>query len=292
MIVITGATGRLGGQVVERVLQRVPAERVGVSVRDAAKASGLADRGVRVRTADFTRPAGLEQAFEGAERVLVVSASMVGSQAVEANSAAIDAAKAAGAQRILYTSHQAASDHSLFGPQPVHAATERHLAAEGVPYTALRDGFYASTLEYYVPDALETGSFRLPADGPTAWTDHADLADVAAAALTAEPDVDDALDGVSPPLVAPTTWDFAGVAEVLSELTGRTITREVVDDDEWVRSMAASGMPQERAEFTLGMFRAARAGEFDVTDPTLERLIGRPATPVRATLDRLVRQHA
>lgn len=56
MLVITGATGRLGSQIVDRLLERVPADEVGVSVRDVDKAAGLAARGVRVRAADFTGP--------------------------------------------------------------------------------------------------------------------------------------------------------------------------------------------------------------------------------------------
>ena len=63
MIIVTGATGQLGGQIVERLLDRVPAERVGVSVRDPHKARSLADRGVRVRQGSFTEPAGLAHAF-------------------------------------------------------------------------------------------------------------------------------------------------------------------------------------------------------------------------------------
>src|SRR6478609_9762844 len=117
MIVITGATGRLGAQIVDRLLERVPAETIGVSVRDVAKAAPLAERGIRVRAGDFTDPATLRHAFERAERVLVISASIRGDGAAAANIAAVDAARAAGAARILYTSHQASAKDSLFAPQ-------------------------------------------------------------------------------------------------------------------------------------------------------------------------------
>jgi uncharacterized protein YbjT (DUF2867 family) len=106
MIVVTGATGQLGSRIVERLLDRVSADQVGVSVRDVTKARSLADRGVRVRTGDFTDPAGLAHAFEGADRILIISAAIRGPGALAANVAAIDAAIAAGAGRVLYTSHQ------------------------------------------------------------------------------------------------------------------------------------------------------------------------------------------
>jgi NAD(P)H dehydrogenase (quinone) len=284
MIVVTGATGRLGSLIVDRLLDRVPADTVGVSVRDVGKAAALAERGVRVRAGDFTDPTSLKEAFEGADQVLVVSASIAGPDAVAANSAAIDAARAAGAQRILYTSHQASAPDSLFAATVTHAATEEHLAEVGVPVTALRNGFYVSTLGYYLGAALETGSFALPEDGPVSWTAHEDLADAAAVALT-EPGV---LDGVTPPLTAPETLDFAAVAGLLSEITGRAVTRVVVDDEEWKAGAVRAGMPAGAAEFTLGIFRAARRGEFAVTDPTLERVIGHPATSVRSALESMV----
>ena len=124
MLIVTGATGHLGSLIVDRLLERVPADRVGVSVRNAGGAAGLTRRGVRVREGDFTEPGTLKHAFEGAERVLVVSAAIRGAGAAAANRAAVDAAREAGARHIVYTSHQAASPVSLFPPQRVHAATE------------------------------------------------------------------------------------------------------------------------------------------------------------------------
>lgn len=281
MIVLTGATGQLGSQIVERLLERVPAHTVGVSVRDPAKATDLAERGVRVRAGDFTDPAGLRHAFEGAEQVLVVSAAIRGPGAAEANRAAVDAAHAAGAARVLYTSHQAASATSLFSPQATHAATEAHLAGLGVPLTALRNGFYADTLRFSVGDAPRTGLLVAPEDGPVSWTAHADLAEAAALALTDA----GALDGVTPPLTAAEALDLHAVAEQLSEVLGRTVRRVVVSDEEWKEAAVERGMPVAAADFTLGMYRAARRGEFEVTDPTLGTLLGRRPTPVRSVLE-------
>jgi uncharacterized protein YbjT (DUF2867 family) len=286
MLIVTGATGRLGALIVDRLLARVPADRIGVSVRDVDKAAGIAARGVRVRAGDFTEPGGLKHAFEDAERVLVVSASIRGGGAAAANTAAIDAAKEAGARRILYTSHQAASATSRFLPQPVHAAAEEHLRHLGVPYTALRNGFYTATLEHYIGAALATGTLAVPQDGPFSWTAHEDLAEVAATALA--DDAGGTLDGVTPPLTAPRTLDFAGVAEVLGRLTGRTVRHVVMDDEEWIAAAVDAGMPRPLAEFTLTMFAAAREGEFDVTGPTLEAVIGRPARTVEQVLAPLV----
>lgn len=284
MIVVTGATGQLGSRIVENLLARVSADSVGVSVRDVAKAASFAARGVRVRRGDFTEPATLSDAFEGADQVLIVSSAIRGADAVTANIAAVEAARAAGAGRIVYTSHQAASRTSLFAPQLTHAATEEHLRGMGSPFTALRNGFYATTIGYYLPAALESGRFVLPQDGPVSWTAHDDLAEAAAVALTD----DGVLDGVTAPLTAPDLLTFADIAGIVSDISGRTIERIIVDDDEWRATAIGNGMPAAAADFTLGMFRAARRGEFAVSDPQLEKAIGRRPRTVRSVLEELL----
>ncbi len=61
MIVITGATGKLGKLVVEELAARIPCNEIGVSVRDPEKATGLTERGIRVRMGDFPVPAALRK---------------------------------------------------------------------------------------------------------------------------------------------------------------------------------------------------------------------------------------
>lgn len=280
MIVITGATGQLGSQIVERLLERVPADQVGVSVRDPQAAAGLAARGVRVRRGDFTEPETLEAAFEGATQVLVVSVDTLGPAAVAQHRTAVDAAQRSGASRVLYTSHQAVGAGSLFGPARDHAATEEHLASTGIAYTALRDGFHAATVPHLLGRARETGELVAPADGPVSWTTHADLAAGAAAVLT-DPDRP-AQD--TPVLTAAEAVDLADVAVLLSELTGRTVRRVVVPDEDYVAGLTGAGVPEPAARMLLTLFRAARAGEFAVTDPALATLLGRPTQPLRSVL--------
>ncbi|MEV6448319.1 NAD(P)H-binding protein [Amycolatopsis sp. NPDC051716] len=278
MIVITGGTGKLGSRIVDRLLERVPAAEIGVSVRDPERAAGLAARGVRVRRGDFADPSSLAEAFEGAAQVLVVSTDEMGEQAVEHHVTAIEAARSAGAKRVLYTSHQAAAGDSLFAPMADHAATERR-AGEGT-FTALRNGFYASTVPLLLGGALETGELAAPADGPVSWTAHADLAEAAAIILADE----GRFDGPTPPLTAPVALDLGDVAALLTDLTGRPVRRVVVSDEAWVATLTGRGVPAAQAELLLGMFRAARRGEFAAAGRELEDLLGRPVAPLQAVL--------
>ncbi len=284
MIVVTGATGKLGSRIVDRLLRRVPADQIGVSIRDTSKMTHLAAEGVRVRRGDYDDPASLTDAFADADQVLIVSAGATGAEAMQHHIAAVDAARDAGARRVLYTSHMASAPDSVFAPMPDHAATERYLAASGIPYTAFRNGFYASTVPLLLGGALQTGELVAPADGPVSWTNHDDLAEAAVIALVDE----GRLDGATPPLTAPDAHDLDDIAAILSELTGRTIRRVVVDDDEWVRGLIGRGVPEGPARMLMGMFLAARRGEFAATDPTLERLLGHPAQSIRTVLGGVV----
>ena len=148
MIVITGATGALNGATVEHLLKRIPADQIGVSVRDVAKAQHFADRGVRVRRGSYDDPAALLDSFEGADQVLLVSSNDPGADGVGLLRVGIETAVAAGAGRILYTSHQHTGLDSPFFPARHHAATEAFLADSGVAWTALRNGFYAHSLDW------------------------------------------------------------------------------------------------------------------------------------------------
>ena len=276
MIIVTGATGQLGGLIVERLLERMPTGQIGVSVRDPDHAGHLRARGVRVRRGDFGDPDSLAYAFEGASQVLILS----GPADPIPHRAAIEAAKAAGAGRILYTSHMGADPDSLFGATRAHAETEQDLRASGVPFTSLRDGFHATSAIGLLRPALETGELVLPEDGLVSWTAHADLADAAAIALTQ----DGRLDGITAALTGPEALDFADIAAIASELTGRRIPRVTISDDEWKERLIAQGMPEQFASFALEIFTASRRGEFAAVDPALKQLLGREPTHFRDVL--------
>jgi NAD(P)H dehydrogenase (quinone) len=271
MIIVTGASGQLGRAVVEQLLELVPAEQVGVSVRDPERVAGLRERGVRVRQGDY---ADLGPSIEGATSLLLVSAPLIGDALLTTHNAAIEAAAAAGVKRILYTGHMGANPDSPFPPMRGHAATERMLAESGLAYTVLRNGFYATTVSRLLGPALESGELRVPEDGPVAWTTHADLAAAAARVL-----VDGGPDGPTAPLTGPSEVDMAEAAAIASRITGRPIRRVVVPAGEFKQHL-----PEPTATMMAGMFEASRRGEFRPAGPALAHLIGRPATSLEAYL--------
>jgi NAD(P)H dehydrogenase (quinone) len=280
MVVVTGANGQLGQAVIGNLLDRFSADRIVASVRDPAKATLFAERGVHVRAGDFGDPAALATVFDGAEQVLVVSVNQLGEQGRRLHRSAIEAAYMAGARRVLYTSHMAARPDSLFLPASDHAAAEMVLVETGKPFTSLRHGFYAESALYLIGLGFEAGEIRVPEDGPVSWTARADLAEADAIVLAEE----GCLDGVTPPLTAPEAVTMADVAVIASELAGREIKHVVVSDTEWRDAKTAQGIPEPMVEALLGMWRAARRGDFAATDPTLERLLGRCPLTLRDLL--------
>ena len=279
MIIVTGATGALNGATVEHLLKLVPADRIGVSVRDVTKAQHLADRGVRVRRGSYDDPAALLDSFEGAEQVLLVSSNDADADQVSLHRVGIEAAVAAGVGRILYTSHQSVGLDSPFKPARDHAATEALLAGTGAAWTSLRNGFYAHTLDWLLGPWRETGTIAAPADGPVSWTDRGDEAEAAAVILAGARSFDGPVT-----LTADAAVTFGDIAGIASELTGRDIRRVVVDDDAWMAGLMAHGTPVPVARLLLGTFLAAREGRFAGVDPLLGDLLGRKPRTVRDLL--------
>jgi len=282
VIIVTGASGKLGHAIVEQLVARVPVDQVGASVRDPAKAADLTALGVRVRRGDFADPESLRHAFAGATEVLIVSsnARASGGDTLAQHRSAIDAARAVGAGRIVYTSHMGASASSAFPPMHDHAATEEMLRQSGLAWTALRHGFYAASGIAMMGDALETGVLEAPADGNVSWTAHADLAEAAAIFLANVGQYD----GPTPPLTGSQSLDLADLAGIASELLNRPVRRQILTDEKLRTKMAALGAPDRAADMVLGLYVASRNGEFAAVDSTLERLLGRRPISVRELL--------
>ncbi|GAB3565241.1 NAD(P)H-binding protein [Amycolatopsis endophytica] len=269
MIVVTGATGGLGGTTVEHLLKRVPADQIGISVRDTAKAQHFADRGVRVRQGTYEDPAALRTAFAGADQVLLVSGNDPDADVVSLHRNAIEAAVAAGARHILYTSQQGAVPGNPYRPSDIHIATEALLGDSGAAWTALRNGAYGP-LDQVLGPWRQTGVIAQPQDGPVPYTDRADIAEATAVILAGDRSFDGPVN-----LTASNAVTFEDVAKIASDLTGSRVERIVLDDEQWVAEQIATGVPEQMARLLLTWYQAARAGYFTETSPLLAELLGR-----------------
>jgi len=275
---VTGATGKLGRLAVAALLYRgVPAADVAALVRTPAKAAELAERGVTVREGDYDRPDTLAAALDGVERLLLVSGDAVG-QRVRQHSAVVDAAKAAGVQRIVYTSILRA-DSSTLPLAPEHKATEALLRRSGIAYILLRNSWYLENYTDQVGQYLARGEIVGAAgNGRVAAAPRSDYAAAAAAALVA-----DDHDGATYELGGP-PFTFPELAAALSEVTGRTIRYRDVSLPDFTTALLAAGLDEGTAQFVTALEAGTAAGELDTDPADLERLLGRPATPLRDAL--------
>ena len=179
-----------------------------MSVRDPAKATALAERGVRVRRGDYDDAASLAHAFEGAAQLLLVSAAATGEAALRQHADRDRRGPRGG--RAPHRLHQPHGREPRVGVR-ADARPRRHrgaAGASGLAFTALRNGFYASSGRMLLGQAFETGELAAPADGPVSWTAHDDLAEAAAIVLTDE----GRFEGPTPPLTGSAALDLAGLA--------------------------------------------------------------------------------
>jgi len=282
MLIVTGASGQLGRRIVANLLALVPAERIGVSARDPGKLADLAALGVRVRQGDFEDAESLHHAWEGAERLLLVSsnAGATGGDTLKQHATAIEAARVLKVDRVLYTSQISCAENSHFAPGRSHAATESMLATSGLRWTALRHGFYAASAVSMNAVAFKTGALVAPLDGKVSWTTHDDLAAADAKLLVAE----SVIDGPTPPLTGSEALDLADLASLAGQLTGKTIVRTIIGDDEMTADARSRGVPEAATEFMMGYYLAARSGEFAPVDRTLASVLGRAPETMRSYL--------
>jgi NAD(P)H dehydrogenase (quinone) len=279
---VTGATGKLGRLVVDALLDRgVPAADVVALVRTPAKADRLSERGVSVREADYDRPETLGAAVEGVDRLLLVSGDAVG-QRVRQHGAVLDAARTTGVQQIAYTSILHA-DTSTLPLAPEHLATEQLLRESGVAYTLHRNSWYLENYTDQAAQYLEQGEIRGAADGArVAAAPRTDYAAAAAAAL-----VGDGHDGRTYELGGP-GFTFPELAEALSEVTGRTVRYRDLSLEEFRSGLLAAGLDEGTAGYVTAREQGTAGGELDAPTEDLERLLGRPATPLVPALRALL----
>lgn len=274
MIAITGATGQLGRLVIQNLLNTVPASQIVAAVRNPAKAAELAALGVQVRQADYAQPAGLEAAFQGVTKLLLISSSEVGQRAAQ-HAAVIAAAQKAGVKLLAYTSILHA-DTSPLGLAVEHKATEAALRASGLPHVLLRNGWYTENYTASVPAALQYGAVLGSAkDGRIASAARADYAAAAAAALT-----QDGQAGKVYELAGDTAYTLAELAAEIAKQSGKPVVYSDLPEAAYAAALVQAGLPEGFAALLADSDVGASQGALFDGSRQLSQLIGRPTTPL------------
>jgi uncharacterized protein YbjT (DUF2867 family) len=264
MIVVSGASGRVGGEIVRQLVGAgLP---VRAMVRHASAAGGLPP-GAAAVVADFADPISLDRAFAGAERVFLASW-QPGPAEIRLQASAIAAARRAGVGHAVLLSGARADPASAYAVSRWHGLKERQLEESGLAFTHLRPTWFMQNLFGFVADGL----IRLPAgSGRAAFIDVADVAAVAVRALTGPGHGSAAYE-----LTGPEALSYRGVAGVLSRVLGRDIGFEDVAPWAFRARLLSAGWDEASADAYLGLFERFRTGLDEAVSDAVERVAGRP----------------
>ena len=280
-IAITAATGQLGRLIIDKLKGRVAPRQIAALARAPAKG---ADLGVAVREADYARPETLQSALQGVETLLLISSSEVGQRAGQHRNV-IEAASAAGVQRIVYTSLLHA-DMSTLSLADEHRATEADLAASGIPHTLLRNGWYTENYTGGVPGAVSAGALIGSArDGRISSAARADYAEAAAVVVSSEGHV-----GKTYELAGDQAWTLAELAAEVSRQTGRDIPYKDLPEADYAAALIGVGLPEPLARAIASFDVAAAGGALFDDSRRLSALIGRPTTSLSDSVAEALKQ--
>ena len=266
MILVTGASGAVGGRVARLLADR--GQRIRMLVRDRTRAPELP--GAEVVTGDYADPESLPSAFEDVDTAFIVSGYAEPGERWKLHANAVDAALAAGVGRIVYLSFQGAALDSAFAFARDHARTEQHIRSKGIAYTLIRPNLYLDEVPHFFDDE---GVVRGPAgDGRTAWVCRNDLARVLATVLTEVGHRDGVCD-----VTGPEAMTLGETAARLSALVGRPLSYRPESRKEGLAWRRPLGAPDWELDAWVSSYEAIAAGELAPVSDAVPRLTGSPA---------------
>lgn len=269
---VTGATGQLGSLTVESLIARGIAPRDIVAViRNETKAAALAERGVVVRVADYADSPALTTAFEGVERLLLVSGSEVGARVAQ-HSSVIGAAVAVQVGLFAYTSVLKAQTSGL-RLAVEHLATEEVIARSGLSSLLLRNGWYSENYTAALQPTISGGVlYGAAGSGRVAPATRADFADATAAALIAG--TTGAVE-----LAGSEHLTYTDIAAIIADVAGAPVRYQDLPEADYAAALATAGVPEPMPEILADSDVGIARGDLDSTSTDLADLLGRPTTP-------------
>ena len=272
MILVTGATGKVGQEVVRQLATAgVPARAL---VRDPTRASHIRIPGIEVVVGDLERPETLPAAFAGVDRVFLLTPAAPDQVALQSN--ALEAGRRAGAGRIVKLSVAGGPDA---GTQigRWHWATEKQIVASGLGFTFLRPTLYMQQILAYAPSIAATGSFSAPMGaGEIAVVDTRDVASVAVAALT-----EDGHDRRIYDLTGPEALSYDRMADAISDAIGKKVVYAHVPPEYTKKQMLADGFPRWLVDDMLVLASSFRDGYGAAVTSTVAEVTKHPPRSFR-----------
>ncbi|KAA8996678.1 NAD(P)H-binding protein [Affinibrenneria salicis] len=290
MYVITGVDGKLGGKVAAEMLRIVPGSQLIFTSPcpekiPAQEKDEWSQRGVQLRKADYSDPHSLRAAFQGGQRLFMLSAMTVGEVRQQQHRNAIDAARAVGIDHITYTSFLCAGLPETFQVVAVdHRVTEQYLQQSGLRWNTLRDNLYLENyLVAFAAIAFQDGLWRTSAgEGTASFVARDDCARVAVALLTGKGEADTGYDVTGGELIS-----VHQICDMVAARSGVALTYSSMSDEELFAWYDALGVPRKAtgdfsrspypwcSEDIVSNEAGVREGTMRTISDTVERLTGR-----------------
>jgi len=292
MILVTGATGNFGSKAIAHLLNKgVAANNIAALVRSGAKYNSLSEQGVHIRIGDYSDIDSMVKAFEGVDKLLLVSSSDRG--AVENRTKhhinAITAAKEANVKHIAYTSFvrkEGYENSAIADFQNSHLASEKFLKESGLNYTILQNGIYQEMILPFVGEKVtETGNILFPAqDGKASWVLREELAEAAVNIITTK-----GHENKTYLLTNNSSVSFKQIANYISGALCKEVTYYSPDIEEFKVMLEKAGVPQMYIDMFVKWGTGIAEGIMDLEDNTLEVLLGRKPTTVNQFIGKVYR---
>jgi uncharacterized protein YbjT (DUF2867 family) len=282
-ILITGATGNIGGAVVKHLAQnQVPLRAL---VRDRQKASHLEAQGIELAQGDFSQPTSLDAALQGIEKAFLVMPNDRHQVELEGNF--IDAAKRAGVKHLVKLSVMRSGElPSTF--QQWHRQIERHLEDSGIAWTHLRPNMLMQNMRWFAQTMAQSGTFySCLGDTKVSHVDARDVAAVAAVCLTGS-----GHEQQSYVLTGAEAISFERVATIFAEAIGRSVNYVDLPPADLKAARLANGEPEWYLDAELELFACWKEGHGSEVTTTIADLLHKSPTSFTAYARDYVKTHA
>ena len=270
MTLVTGATGKVGNEVVAQLVAKGAPVRA--LVRSPEKAKGW--EGVEIAKGDLSDAASIEAALRGADKLFLLTSANPTQETL-----VIDLARQASVKLVVKLSSLGADPASVIGIGRAHAAVEAHLKSSGMAWTILRPGMFAQNFFAHAPTIRGQGRlFGTYGQGKAAPIDVRDIAQVAVHALTEE-----GHQGKTYALTGPAALTHAEIAAKFSAVLGKEVTYVDVPPEVTRKALeevrAKTGMPASMVDDLMAMQKIVAEGRSATVSPDFERVTGHPPRP-------------
>ena len=278
MILVTGATGNVGREIVKLLADAGHSVRAAVSSEESAKK--LPRTGIEHSLFDFGNPSTYPRSFAGVDRLFLMRPPAI-TDIKHIIKPVIDYAGKVGVKQIVFLSLMGAEKNRALP----HAKVETFLHASGLPYTFLRCGFFMQNLSTtHRQEICDNNDIFVPAGhGKTAFVDVRDIAEVAVKTLT-----ESGHENKAYPLTGSEALSYFEVADLFSQVLGRTITYSNPAPLRFAWRMKQQGHSVSYISVVTTIYLTTRIGLAQTIAPEMAQLLGRP--PIR--MQQFIADHA